>query len=139
MTKPLWTPTDDAVARANLTRFMDRVRTERNAPVADYHELYQWSIDEPAAFWLSVWSFADIVAERRGQSVLADADKMPGARWFPDARLNFAENLLRLGEKAAPGILSPSTRTGPASGSAITAPKRQTEVQKSSIALIDQS
>jgi len=61
----------------------------------DYKALHDWSIREPEKFWLSMWDFAEIVAETRGEKVLIDGDKMPGAKWFPDARLNYAENLLR--------------------------------------------
>ena len=60
----------------------------------DYAELYAWSIREPEAFWQAVWSFCDVVGDP-GERVVVDKDRMPGARWFPDARLNFAENLLR--------------------------------------------
>jgi acetoacetyl-CoA synthetase len=61
----------------------------------DYEALHDWSVREPEKFWLSMWDFAAIIAETQGQRVLIDGDKMPGAQWFPDARLNYAENLLR--------------------------------------------
>jgi len=61
----------------------------------DFAALYDWSIREPEKFWLSMWDFAGIIAETQGERVLIDRDKMPGAKWFPDARLNYAENLLR--------------------------------------------
>ena len=62
---------------------------------ADYDSLYSWSIDQRAAFWQMVWEFTGIRASRRWHSVLENGDAMPGARWFPGSRLNFAENLLR--------------------------------------------
>jgi acetoacetyl-CoA synthetase len=61
----------------------------------DYPTLYQWSIDAPEQFWSSVWSFGGVIAGSRGGPVLRRGDRMPGAEWFPEARLNFAENLLR--------------------------------------------
>jgi len=61
----------------------------------DYTEVLDWSAGEPEKFWQSVWEFCGVIAETRGDRVLADAEKMPGAQFFPDARLNFSENLLR--------------------------------------------
>src|SRR5262245_40259880 len=66
-----------------------------DARAADYGELYQWSIARPEEFWASIWSFCGVIGDGPGDTVLADAGRMPGARWFPGARLNFAENLLR--------------------------------------------
>ena len=57
--------------------------------------MLRFSVEEPEAFWSAVWDFCGVKAETRGERVLVDADKMPGARFFPDARLNYAENLLR--------------------------------------------
>src|SRR5204863_2947277 len=61
---------------------------------ASYAGLHRWSTEAPAECWSSLWRFTEVVGEP-GKVVLADSYKMPGARWFPDARLNFAENLLR--------------------------------------------
>ena len=61
---------------------------------ADYAAVYRFSIDRPADFWRAVWTFCDIRGQM-GDRVVVDLDRMPGARFFPDARLNFAENLLR--------------------------------------------
>ena len=98
MIEPLWQPSAERIATANLTAFLGRVRAEAPA-VTDYPSLYRWSIDQPAAFWRQVWDFCGIVASEQPRATL-DFDGMPGvrpagARWFPGARLNFAENLLR--------------------------------------------
>ena len=95
MTGPLWRPSRKRVLEANLTAFMRAAESEWAVGLPDYATLYRWSIDQPAHFWQSVWSFAGIVSESRGDRVHCDGDRMPGARWFPEARLNFAENLLR--------------------------------------------
>ena len=95
MTQPLWQPTPERVAAANLVAFMDAVRVQWGVTVADYPSLYDWSIADPEKFWQSVWSFCGVIAEARGDSVLRNPEQMPGAEWFPEARLNFAENLLR--------------------------------------------
>ncbi len=95
MNQPLWAPSAEAVERAGLTRFAAFVRERHGVEAPDYAALHAWSVAEPAAFWDSVWDFCGVVAAAKGDTVLADADRMPGARWFPGARLNFAENLLR--------------------------------------------
>jgi acetoacetyl-CoA synthetase len=87
-------PSRERVADANLTRFMRDVSEKYGVPVADYASLYEFSIDRPSDFWRTVWDFTGIIGER-GDRVLENPERMPGARFFPDARLNFAENLLR--------------------------------------------
>ncbi len=94
MDQPLWEPSPERIAQANLTAFMRTVRERHGVGVTDYAALYQWSIDEPERFWQAVWSYCGIIGAP-GERVIVDPQRMPGARWFPDARLNFAENLLR--------------------------------------------
>jgi acetoacetyl-CoA synthetase len=92
---PLWQPSAERIAQANITRFMQDVERVWAVPMPDYESLWRWSVGRPEEFWLSVWNFCGIQAEKRGERVLADGDRMPGARFFPDARLSFARNLLR--------------------------------------------
>ena len=93
-TKCLWKPSSQSVERANLTRFIRRINAV--APeVGDYPDLYQYSIDHPELFWSEVWDFCKITASRKWDQVVDDVKRMPGARWFSGARLNFAQNLLR--------------------------------------------
>ena len=94
MSEPLWHPDAARVAAAELTAFMQAAAARRGAAIADYGALYRWSIDRPEQFWSAVWDFCAVIGER-GDTVLEHADRMPGARFFPGARLNFAENLLR--------------------------------------------
>jgi acetoacetyl-CoA synthetase len=91
---PIWTPSLFRIADANLTRFMTFVES-RSVAARDYPELHRWSVDRPGEFWDALWEFSGVVGERGAGPALEDADRMPGARWFPAARLNFAENLLR--------------------------------------------
>ena len=91
---PLWTPSPERIARARLTHFQQQVERQWGAVVTDYPALYAVSIDRPEAFWRSVWDFCGIIGEP-GARVVTDLDKMPGARFFPDACLNFTENVLR--------------------------------------------
>ena len=95
MEAPLWTPSPERVARANLTAFRRQVADEWGVGLPDHEALYRWSVDNIDRFWVSVWRFAGVVASRQWDAALIDGDKMPGARWFTGARLNFAENLLR--------------------------------------------
>jgi acetoacetyl-CoA synthetase len=95
MTAPLWQPSAERVARANLTAFAAAVESEQAIRLPDYAALHRWSVNEPEAFWSAVWDFCGVIAERRGERVLVHGERMPGAAWFPEARLNFAENLLR--------------------------------------------
>jgi acetoacetyl-CoA synthetase len=92
--RPIWTPSPLRIADANLQRFLGAVRS-RAGDVADYAGLWQWSVERPADFWDALFEFTGVIADRGKGPVLADADRMPGARWFPGTRLNFAENLLR--------------------------------------------
>ncbi len=105
---PLWAPPADRARATNLARFAASATELADAPapgpatlatrghdIGDgYHPLWRWSITEQPAFWAALWDFCGVVGERGGR-VLVDGDQMPGARYFPDARLNFAENLLR--------------------------------------------
>ena len=95
MNEILWQPSEERIAKANLTAFRARVKADWGVDLPDYSALYDWSLEEMEKFWLSIWDFCGVIAETRGEVVIADADKMPGAKFFPDARLNFAENLLR--------------------------------------------
>jgi acetoacetyl-CoA synthetase len=95
MQEPMWRPGPARVEAANLTRFMRHVRETYGVRARDYFELHRWSVAEPEKFWTAVWDTCGVIAETRGGRAVADKNKMPGARFFPDAKLNFAENLLR--------------------------------------------
>ncbi len=96
MPQPLWTPSAERVERANLSRFLKFVAAETgDSDLIDYPSLHAFSVDEPERFWPLVWDFCGIKASGEREPVLVDGDRMPGARWFPNMRLNFAENLLR--------------------------------------------
>jgi len=92
---PLWRPSDEQIAAANMTALMRWIQNAGGPQLPDYPALYQWSLDEPAKFWEAVWRFCEVVHSRPWDTVVQDFDKLPGAKWFPGARLNFAENLLR--------------------------------------------
>ncbi len=93
--KPLWRPSPVRIAAANLTAFRAQVAQDWGVRTTDFPSLWRWSVAQPARFWTSVWDFCGVVAETRGRRALVHPSRMPGAKFFPDARLNFAENLLR--------------------------------------------
>ena len=91
---PLWVPSPARIAETPLTAFMVEASRRTGKTFASYAELHSWSVDSRTDFWNLVWDFCGVVGEK-GERLLVDGDKMPGAAFFPDARLNFAENLLR--------------------------------------------
>jgi acetoacetyl-CoA synthetase len=93
--KPLWVPSGEQVKQANLTRFLAFANKKHSLSVRSYPELYRWSIEKPADFWSAMWEYAEILFSKKFETVVDDLGKFPGAKWFPGARLNFAENLLR--------------------------------------------
>ncbi len=89
----LWMPPADARERFLLGRFMDWLRSERGLDLSDYEELRRWSIADLEGFWSAVWDFFEIRAHEPYQRVLGSRE-MPGAEWFPGARLNYAEHMV---------------------------------------------
>jgi acetoacetyl-CoA synthetase len=95
MDKLLWTPSEERVKNSNMHHFMNEVNEKYGKDFADYSSLYQWSVENIPDFWASMWDFAQIKASKSYDQVVDDTAKMPGAKWFSGARMNFAENLLR--------------------------------------------
>jgi len=100
MDTPIWSPSPARIAASNLTRFAAYAHERHGAPktgrdpARSWAALWQWSVDERAAFWAALAAFADWRAEHGPGEVLEHGERMPGARWFTGTRLNFAENLL---------------------------------------------
>jgi len=88
MSSPMWTPSPERAAQTAMARFM------REVGKRDYAELHQWSVEHAPEFWNRVWDFCGVIGEK-GSETPVHGERMPGARWFPNARLNFAQNLLR--------------------------------------------
>lgn len=95
MKQPLWVPSEERKRQANITRFTALVNKKYGLNLNSYAELYNWSVENIPAFWATMWEFAKIKASREYDAVVDDPGRFPGAKWFPGARLNFAENLLR--------------------------------------------
>lgn len=95
MTKKLWQPSEDRIRSSQMYRFMSGVNEKHGLELAAYDDLYQWSIRSIPEFWAAMWDFAGVRASAPYRRVVDDPCRLPGARWFEGASLNFAENLLR--------------------------------------------
>jgi acetoacetyl-CoA synthetase len=113
MTEALWTPSPERVVKANMTEFLRYVEERGGPPVPDYTpdsywQLHEWSVANPERFWSLAWRFCGIIGHRGtgggaervgvGLDYMGPPDPEKGPRWFPDASLNFAENLLRFSD-----------------------------------------
>ena len=95
MVEPVWTPSAENRQNSQLHRFMESVEHVHGVAIPDYRALHRWSVNHRAAFWRMIWELDDGVIGDAGEVELENGDSMWEARWFPDARLNVAENLLR--------------------------------------------
>jgi len=93
--KILWMPDKKRMQNSSMKRFIDHVNKQFDFSFSDYPSLYQWSIDNIPLFWREFWYFSGIRWDRDFDQVVDDARRMPGAKWFQGARLNYAENMLR--------------------------------------------
>jgi acetoacetyl-CoA synthetase len=93
MKEPLWKPSKEIIEKANMTRYMQFVNQTHGLRLNTYQGLYEWSINDIPNFWATVWDFVGIKASKDYEVVVEDLGKFPGTKWFPGARLNFAENL----------------------------------------------
>lgn len=93
MTEPMWRPSPQRIAASNMQEFLEQNRDKLRS--ADYPGLFQWSVDEPAAFWAATWEYLGIRSTQDFTRVLDDPGRIPGAQWFEGAMLNYADNLLR--------------------------------------------
>ncbi len=95
----LWQPDEESIRTANLTGYMQWLRETKALPFASYHALWQWSVTDLEGFWGSIWDYFEVRASRQPDCVLKQR-QMPGANWFPGARLNYAENFFDRGAQA---------------------------------------
>jgi acetoacetyl-CoA synthetase len=102
VTEPQWVPADEDIVGARVADFARFVQERTGADVSDYHALWRWSVDDLAGFWGALWEYFDLGDPPA--EVLAD-EAMPGARWFPGTRLNYADQVLRHARTDRPAIL----------------------------------
>lgn len=94
-TEVLWNPSAESIQDSLMLKFMRFVNSRHQLKIEKYIDLHEWSVTEPSHFWSAIWDFCDIRSDYKGHKIVTDFEKMPGAHWFPDARLNYAENLLK--------------------------------------------
>lgn len=94
MNKPLWIPSKEKIKTSNISDYIKFVNKNYGKRIRSYAKLYDWSIENTEKFWESVWEFSGIIYSKKYKKILS-SNKMPGAKWFQGAKLNFAENLLR--------------------------------------------
>src|SRR5437879_1105409 len=95
----LWSPPGDVLERSRIGRYLTWLEANGGPRLQTYDEAWRWSVDEPGAFWTSIWDHFEVLAKAGPTGALVDA-RMPGARWFPGATLNYAEHALRLPGRA---------------------------------------
>lgn len=93
----LWEPSSTFKEKTNITAFMNWLESTRGLVFADYHDLWRWSVDELESFWQAIWDYFEVQSSSPYRCVL-ESKEMPGAKWFPGARVNFAQHVLRQGE-----------------------------------------
>ncbi|WP_415054731.1 acetoacetate--CoA ligase [Halopseudomonas sp.] len=99
-------PDQHALSHSRMARYRDWLQAQGASPGTDYQALHAWSIADIEAFWQSIWDYTGVIAATPAGKAL-ESHALPGARWFPEARLNFAENLLRhalQGDAQAPAL-----------------------------------
>ena len=111
--KKYWTPSAASIAGSNLTKFTAFVNKNERLHLQGYAELYAWSVDELEKCWAHLWDFLGIKSSAPYTSVVQDVHKLPGARWFPGARVNFAENLLRFRDERTAFIFESDCHAAP--------------------------
>lgn len=95
MTQPLWQPSQSRIEQTNLWRFIQCVNASHQLNITDYQKLHQWSIDHSDLFWDQIWQQSHVQASQKGSVIVENSKQMPGAKWYPQAKLNFAANLLK--------------------------------------------
>ncbi|WP_415894726.1 acetoacetate--CoA ligase [Neptuniibacter sp. PT34_22] len=95
MTQPLWSPSQAKIETSQLYQFMKQINKSCSVKLDSYSDLHRWSIENPESFWLNIWEQCNVIGSTGNAPYLLDEDLMPGAKWFPEAQLNFAENLLK--------------------------------------------
>lgn len=108
--KKLWEPSQEWIENANVTKFIEFVNENYDTNIEGATDLYEWSVEKIPDFWAAFWEFADIITSKGYDEVVDDLSKFPGANWFPGARLNFAENLLKYNDDQLAFIFQGETK-----------------------------
>ncbi|QKY71075.1 acetoacetate--CoA ligase [Lentibacillus sp. CBA3610] len=103
----LWEPSERRKQNSNIYDYMNWLNEHKNLHFNDYHSLWKWSVDELEDFWASIWEYFDILAEKPYETVLT-SHQMPGAKWFPEAAINYTEHIFRNRDDDEPAIIHTS-------------------------------
>ena len=95
MDKILWKPTKENTSKTHIYKLQKIINNKYNLNLNSYNQLHEWSVNNISDFWSTVWCDLEIINSKQYSIVVDDENKMPGANWFLDSRLNFAENLLK--------------------------------------------
>ena len=95
MNNILWVPSKESISKTHIYNLQKNINNKFNLRLNSYNDMHQWSIDNIELFWSIMWKNLDIIYSKKYSSVIDNKNIMPGANWFLDAKLNFAENLLR--------------------------------------------
>ena len=95
MSQPLWTPSPERIEQTNVTSLINKINADWDVSLTNSEHLHQFSVTEMEKFWRSVVEYAELNGKTWVGPELVDRNKLPGAKWFPNARFNYAENLLR--------------------------------------------
>jgi acetoacetyl-CoA synthetase len=106
-TEILWTPGPQQLQSSRLVQYQRWLEQEKGVATRDYAELWRWSVDDLSQFWQSIWSYFDIQSDGDREPALGRRE-MPGAQWFPNARLNFAEHVFRNATPEQPAVIARS-------------------------------
>ena len=94
LSEPVWLPNPEAIENSNISRFIDYLGDEGYSGFTEYTSLHRWSVENIEQFWAAIWNFCDVKFSNNYSKIIARGVKFTDAKWFLDARLNFAENLL---------------------------------------------
>ena len=96
MNRILWKPNKKQIENSQMEAFRLQVNSRFDINLANYNELYEWSINHISDFWKAIWGYMAIEHSNDYSKIVDDPNKMPGAKWFPGVQMNYAENLLRI-------------------------------------------
>src|SRR5699024_9596830 len=100
----LWEPSTSFQKSSRIVHYMNWLQQEKGVEISDYEALWDWSVNELDDFWGSIWDYFEVKGERGSDKVLSEA-KMPGAKWFPDATVNYTEEIFRNRHLDTPAIM----------------------------------
>ncbi|HLR61038.1 MAG TPA: acetoacetate--CoA ligase [Lentibacillus sp.] len=103
----LWEPDEKRKQQSKIYDYMNWLSENKNLQFDDYHSLWKWSVDELEDFWVSIWEYFDIQAKDPYETVLT-SHQMPGAKWFPEATVNYTEHIFKNRDNDTPAIIDSS-------------------------------